>query len=68
MKKQNLFIVLTLVLLVAVSLCGYFLYTSGQNNVEKALAELMALPETTTAQDLEKECYVNLTQVQEGRL
>lgn len=66
--KRNLLIALVLVLVIAVPVCGYFLYTSGQNNVEKALAELLALPETTTAQDLEKEGYVNLTQVQEGRL
>ena len=56
--KRNLLIALVLVLVIAVLVCGYFLYTSAGNNAEKALAELMALPETTTAQDLEKEGYV----------
>ncbi len=68
MRKRNLLIALTLVLLVAVAICVYLGYSRISNDAGRAISELIALPDTTTDGDLERDGFLNLSEIQEGRL
>ena len=58
MRKRNLLIALTLVLLVAVAICVYLGYSRISNDAGRAISELIALPDTTTDGDLERDGFL----------
>ena len=55
-------------LLVTVSVCVYLTYFGIGNDADKAISEMIALPYTATDLDLERDGFINLSYIQEGRL
>lgn len=68
MRKRNLLYMLALVLLVTVPVCVYLVYSSAENNADMAIRKLIAMPATATASDLERAGFINLSQIQDGRI